>query len=743
MTRRTVSLALGVALAVVSACGDEDPAQCGTETCSHRETCDSMASPPMCVCAEAYTGDECAACAVGYRPTAAGDCEPVPIDCDADPLICGDNGVCVVTRTREIKTHSCECNEGWAGHVCQRCDTGWQDNDGDGTCLPTCEMVGLTCDAPHVCSDAEGIARCACPPGYAGDDCTLCARGYHDPSGSGECTPTCSTAALECGERQTCNDADGAPECVCVEGYTGIGCLECAPGWQEGAIGGDCRPTCAAITLDCSDRGACVDGDGIPQCACEPGWAGARCETCARGHRGDECEVCESGWFREGDAACVPSCGSGAVRCGAERRCWDGATGAECVCEIGYAGPACDECATGFVADAAGSCVAAPSGAHTLIASGSWLGEDAIVAIDPAAGSVAPLRSASVDALAYDPTGRRLFARVPSGIARVDLATGMTFSTISTPTFDAYAYDRTRNALVLIGSSGVRRLDPGTSSYMTLSTTAPSFASDAAYEASGDRVLVTSRTSSSTVSILSAATGAAAGTLAATLPIETSSGIGIATTVSGELWVLGRRALTEDESAAEACREAARGILGVDYAGAPATVAMAPPPGGMVALASARASGPEVIVLRTYGTSTLATVRVTATNPDAVVCIGTYQAAWRIDVAASARFLAVIAESYEDSLSARIETGYPTPPTPTVHVRVRDSTLADPSLTAAPDVVRVYSDEEWYSRRIAVYGGSVPGSAALFRLDRTTGAVLSTVDLPGFVPEGSLAPFAP
>jgi hypothetical protein len=207
--------------------------------------------------------------------------------------------------------------------------------------------------------------------------------------------------------------------------------------------------------------------------------------------------------------------------------------------------------------------------------------------------------------------------------------------------------------------------------------------------------------------------------------------------------VLGRRSLTEDDSAAAACRDAARGILGVDYAGAPATVAMAPPPGGMVALASTRTSGPEVIAVRTYGTSTLATVRVTATNPDAVVCIGTYQAAWRIDVAASARFAAVIAESREPTLSTRIESGYPTPASPTVHVLVRDPSLADPSLTASPEVVRVYSDEEWSSRRVAVYGGSVPGVAALFGLDRTTGAVLSTVDVPGFLPEGSLAPFAP
>jgi hypothetical protein len=699
----------------------------------------------VCVCREAYTGEECAACAFGYRPTAAGGCEPVPIDCDADPLICGEHGVCTVTLMRDIKIHACECEESWDGHVCQRCAFGWQDNDRDGTCLPTCSMVGLSCESPHICSDAEGVARCACPPGYAGDDCTLCARGYHDPTASGTCTPTCSTVALDCGERQRCVDDAGDPECACIEGFGGAMCADCAPGWVEGELAGDCRPTCAAVELDCNDRGTCDDGGGFARCACDPGWAGAHCDSCARGHRGDECELCDSGWHRVGDEACVPGCSSSGVRCGSEQRCWEGADGAECVCPIGYTGAACDACDTRYAADAAGNCLPMTPAGHSLVASGTWRGQQAIVALDPAAGTVFPLREISVSALAYDPTSRRLYTPVSGGVARIDLATGTTVSTIFAPTFEALTFDTMRNALVLTGFGGTRRLDPATGSYVTLSSTSVSWASDAAYDVARDRVVVATEAGSSSLVLLSASTGASTGTLSVTWPIDTSGGIGLATTPAGQLWAIGRRRLTEDERAADACRTAARGLLGEAYAGAPATIVAAPVAGGMATLSSTLATGPELVVLRAYGdrSAAVATLRVTTANPDAMVCVGTYEGVYRIDIASGARFAAVAAESYEPTLSVRVESGYPTPPSPTVHVLVPDPELADPSLAATPAVVRAYSPEEWSDRRISLYGSSSTAHGVLVRLDPVTGAVLGSAELPGVVPNGALSPFAP
>lgn len=719
---------------------------CGARTCGSRERCDTTTTPPMCVCREAYTGEDCAACASGYRPTAGGEgCEPVPIDCDADPLICGAHGACVVMlssdRTRKI--HSCDCEEGWGGHVCQRCADNYQDNDGDGVCAPGCTLAMLTCAAPLVCSDAEGVARCACPPGYAGDDCTQCARGFHDPLGTGTCTATCAAVGLECGERQMCSDAMGDPVCVCIEGYAGEGCTACAEGYGDTVRPGDCRPTCAVADLDCGDHGACVDRGGIAQCGCSPGWAGAACDTCARGHRGDDCELCESGWYRRGDDACVAGCSSGYVSCASGQRCWDGPTGPECLCDIGYAGPDCTACATGFVASGA-RCIPMPTAAHVLVASGTWRDQSAIVAIDPASGTMFPLRSMSVSGLAWDPMARLLFTATTTGIAPIDLASGTTGTPIVVPSYEAFTFDTMRRQLLLTGSGGTYRVTPATGARTTVSATGPMWIRDAAYDAATDRMLVVFQ-SGAAIGRYDATSGTHLGTVSPSYPIESSYGVGIAVTPAGETWVIGRRRDDGDSVAADGCRRAARGLAGLDYATAPATVVMPPMPGGTVAMASARASGPEVIVLRSYGdrSATTATVRITSTNPDAFVCIGTYEGVYRIQIASTARFAGVAAESYEDTLSAMVESGFATPPRPTVHVMVRNPGTADPSLSASPGVIRVYSPEEWYDRRVSIYSGSTTSAGMLVRVDPATGMVIRSIELPELVPTGSLSPFAP
>ncbi len=728
----------------LSGCGDdEEAAKCGTETCGPREQCDTEAMPPACVCREAYTGDECAACAFGYRPAADGTCEPVPIDCDADPMICGDYGACTVTLIAGNKVHQCECEEGWAGHVCQRCDSGWQDNDGDGLCLPTCAMAGLTCEEPFVCSDAEGVARCACPTGYAGDECTQCARGYHDPLGSGECTPTCSTVGLDCAERERCSDARGEPECVCIEGYAGEGCLECADGYQDNALPGDCRPGCDVAELECNDRGACDDSSGIAQCACDPGWAGAHCDTCAPGHYGDDCEICQSGWARVGDGPCTPGCGSGAFSCGTGQRCWEGPSGPECLCHIGYAGADCATCDAGFTMDGSGACVGAPPAGHVLIAHGTWRGESAVVAIDPSDGDVFGLRSMSVSGLAWDPGSGVLYTGASGGIAPVDLAAGTTGSPVAAPSHRAFTFDTTRGVLLLTGSSGTYRLDPTTGSSVAVSGTGPAWAGDAAYDGASDRLFASYVSSS--ILVYDADTGASEGTLTPSWPIESGYDVGLAVTASGELWALGRHRPTTEELAARGCRTAARGLFGEDYETATVTVVTEPPPGGSVEVSSTRTSGPELVVLRAYGDDAAAeaTVRVATSNPDAIVCVGTYEGVYRVEIAAGARFRAVAAESYRQTLSMAVDSGFSPPASPTVHVRVADPDTADSSLFAHPEVVRTYTADEWRSRRVAVYSPSSTAEGVLARIDTTSGAVVETVAVPDLSPSGDLAPFDP
>jgi hypothetical protein len=48
------------------------------------------------------------------------------------------------------------------------CAVGTQDNDKNGTCLPTCATAALPCAVHSACSDASGTAKCVCVSGYVG-----------------------------------------------------------------------------------------------------------------------------------------------------------------------------------------------------------------------------------------------------------------------------------------------------------------------------------------------------------------------------------------------------------------------------------------------------------------------------------------------------------------------------------------------------------------------------------------------
>jgi hypothetical protein len=88
--------------------------------------------------------------------------------------------------------------------------------------------------------------------------------------------------------------------------------------------------------LDCSAGGVCVhDALGEASCLCEVGYAGVACERC------------EAGFARDPDGHCVHRSGCSArvvAACGEHGECMvrDGHVG--CSCDAGYAGPRCNLC---------------------------------------------------------------------------------------------------------------------------------------------------------------------------------------------------------------------------------------------------------------------------------------------------------------------------------------------------------------------------------------------------------------
>ncbi len=82
-------------------------------------------------------------------------------DCNGTPP-CSGHGSCDDGKT-------CRCQEGYVGELCDTCAEGFQDNDINGKCEPSCAKAALTCGLHSACTDADGTPVCACAPGYALD----------------------------------------------------------------------------------------------------------------------------------------------------------------------------------------------------------------------------------------------------------------------------------------------------------------------------------------------------------------------------------------------------------------------------------------------------------------------------------------------------------------------------------------------------------------------------------------------
>jgi hypothetical protein len=251
---------------------------CGDEICGPRQECVASDDGAACVCLPGYLGEICDICAFGHRRTLEGECELIPIDCDENPSICGDHGQC----TSDAQGDFCSCGPVYVGRLCEGCIEGYQDNDGDATCEPTCARSEVSCESPTRCSDASGTPQCVCPTGYVGETCEQCALGYRDDEGS--CVLTCDAAGLTCGAREVCDDSGFEPQCVCSEGYSGPACDGCDSDYVLDQATGACLPSCEIADLDCGEHGQCSESTGFASCECDLAYAGQQCERCAEGY---------------------------------------------------------------------------------------------------------------------------------------------------------------------------------------------------------------------------------------------------------------------------------------------------------------------------------------------------------------------------------------------------------------------------------------------------------------------------
>ncbi|KFP91421.1 Laminin subunit alpha-3, partial [Apaloderma vittatum] len=131
-------------------------------------------------------------------------------------------------------------------------------------------------------SIAYSVETCSCPPEYTGDSCQECGLGfYRENEGlfTGRCVPcNCNGNSNRC--------QDGTGKCInCQYNTDGEKCERCKDGYFGDATQGSCR-VCPCPYTNRFATGCVANGEEI-QCLCKEGYTGVRCERCAPGYFGN------------------------------------------------------------------------------------------------------------------------------------------------------------------------------------------------------------------------------------------------------------------------------------------------------------------------------------------------------------------------------------------------------------------------------------------------------------------------
>jgi hypothetical protein len=682
--------------------------------------------------------------------TMDGRCMASQISCRMNPAVCGSHGTCL--EGSALTGDSCSCRPGYSGLVCQACAEGYQDNNKDGVCTASCGAT--TCPANMACSDSTGTARCACSGNRTGVNCDQCPAGWMLRTSDNTCVQTCAVSSTTCGTKKTCDPTQGI--CVCRAEYTGDLCDVCAGGYQDNDRNGTCSASCLMTT--CPMGQTCTDTTGTARCACPPNRTGTNCEQCL------------SGWvMRPSDNTCVQTCAS-VSSCGARRYCDETQGAPICVCQAGYSGADCSACATGYLADGAGGCVRAAPAGTTLLGAGRVDTGEYLLGIDPSAGTVTPLRplaGVSGQRLATDIGNRAIYSITSTGISRVDMGTGRLTPLATVQSLATLCYGA--GSLYTFGTLSpylLKRVDPASGAVSDIGPSnlaASSGSTGLAWERAGTLLYARPPSTGATGAELYRVDPATAGvTMLGALPVDATrlrpgdNRLGMAFDTGGKLFIATHLGRTADDVVAEHCRKMAAGLGLAGYEAAPLTGISVTQEGigagATKILTSKNASGKEIIAYASYGrrTSAKATMRIETANPEAFVCVSSYEEVLELSVSpATARFAGVALTGYRPILTLVVEGVVPPVTRPTLHVYTVSGTVA-PAFNGASggyQFSKLYNATEWNSLRLPSYVSAWdndPGApSVLMELDLTSRTVTRVLYFPGIELFPTLAPWQP
>lgn len=239
----------------------------------HADYCQDITG--ICIkCKDHSTGDFCEMCKDGYMLAPSLDGRHICRPC-ACPLSISSNNF-AVRCDRGSATLRCKCQEGYAGHICERCAPGYYGNPmAIGNSCKRCDCNGNS-DPNLIFNECHNVTgHCQhCWGNTAGANCERCAPGFYGDAISAKNCRVCE--CNECGT-SSCDDRTGV--CHCKPGVTGRLCDQCEEGYSgfsscQGCRRCECGP--ASIRSTCHPL--------THSCPCRPGAGGRYCERCLPGY---------------------------------------------------------------------------------------------------------------------------------------------------------------------------------------------------------------------------------------------------------------------------------------------------------------------------------------------------------------------------------------------------------------------------------------------------------------------------